>query len=411
MNKIINNRAVQAILAITLVFAAYAMGWLSPEMAVAGGLLPMAIGETDFGSLKDLLVKQGEEFANFKAAREKEASELRSDLDSLHKKLNRPGAAGSGNPGEGHGGLTAGKTSKGAPFYLLKKGERISQRSSEIGEFDLGEFVRDSVVGSRKAMVSGPALVPVGVSDMVIDAVRDLVVVTAAGARTLVIDGPTNLARIDGDPTVIQHTENTDDITESDIDLGYVTSNPKLLAAVIPLSEELVQDSPNLNDVIKMAVAGAFATKIDGLILAKLVADAAIPDSAAGQDPAAWGKVLEAVGSAMALKQQVPSALIGAPGDFIARASQLAAGAGSWLGKPPALAGMAEFNTTGITAGTAIFGDFAKAVLMTIRSEIRLEVIRWKNTGKGQHALVAHARADGYVVQPNALYRMLKTLA
>lgn len=397
-----------ALAACLFAVAAQAAGIISIDLAIAGGLIPMALGETDFGNLKDLLIKQGEEFSKFKADREKEAGELRGTVELLEKKLNRPGAA---YTGDGDGGLKAGKTSKGDPCYLLQKGERISQRGAEVGEFDLGEFVRDAVVGSRKAMGSGPALVPLGVSDQVIDAVRDLVVVTAAGAQTLVIDGPTNLARIDGDPTVIQHTENTDDITESDIDLSYVAANPKLLAAVIPLSEELVQDSPNLNTIIHMAVASAFASKIDGLILAKLLADAAIPDSAAGQDPAAWAKVLEAVGSAMALKQQVPTALIGAPADFIARAGQLASTAGSWLGKPPALAQMAEFSTTGITAGTAVFGDFAKAVLLALRSDIRLEVIRWKNTGKGQHALVAHARADGYVVQPSAIYRMLKTVA
>lgn len=287
----------------------------------------------------------------------------------------------------------------------------MEQRHADREGFDLGDFVRDSVIGSRKAMGSGPALVPVGVSDLIIDRVRDQTVIVPAGAQTLVIDGPTNLARIDGDPTVHQHTENADDITESDITLGYAAANPKLLAAVVPLSEELVQDSPNLDAVIRTAVAGAFASKLDALVLAKLVADAAIPKSAAGQDPAAWLKVLEAVGSAMALNQQVPAAFIGNPADFIARASQLASTAGSWLGKPPALSNMLELSTNGITAGTAVFGDFSKAVMLAIRSEIRLEVIRWKNTGKGQHALVAHARADGYVVQPNAIYRMLKTVA
>lgn len=363
----------------------------------------------DMSELKGLLDEQGKAMEKFAAERKQEVAELRSDVDSLHKKLNRPGAAGSGMPDEAFG-LKAGKTSKGDPCYLLRKSDRMTQRGAEIGDFDLGEFVRDAVVGSRKAMGSGPALVPVGLSDQVIDAVRDQTVIVAAGAQTLVIDGPTNLARIDGDPTVIQHTENTDDITESDIDLGYVPANPKLLAAVIPLSEELVQDSPNLNQVIQMAVAGAFASKLDALGIAKLIADSSIPKSVAGQDPAGWLKVLEAVGSAMVLKQPVPPALVGAPADFIARASELASTAGVWLGKPPALSGMAEYSTTGITAGTAIFGDFARAVLLAMRSDIRLEVIRWKNTGKGQHALVAHARADYYVVQPGALYRMLKTV-
>lgn len=366
---------------------------------------------TTFDDVKNILVEQGDNFAKFKEAQESRVSDIKSQMDNIEKRMNRPAAAGSGMPGEDVGGLKASKTTKGESCFLLQKGQRISQRGADVGDFDLGEFVKDAVVGSRKAMGTGPALVPLGVSDMVIDAVRDRSVVTLAGAQTLVIDGPTNLARINGDPDVIQHTENTDDITESDIDLGYINANPKLLAAVIPLSEELVQDSPNLDRVIQMALAGAFAEKLDGLSIAKLLADVAIPKSAAAQDPAKWAKVLEAVGSAMALKQQVPSALIGAPADFIARAGELASTAGSWLGKPPALAQMTEYSTTsGITAGTAIFGDFARAVLIAIRSDLRLEVIRWKNTGKGQHALVAHARMDGYIVQPNALFKQLKTV-
>lgn len=361
--------------------------------------------------LVKLMEDMGDAFTKFREKNDGKVAALEDALNAIEKKLNRPGATAGGMPGDDHGALKAGKTTKGEKCYLLQKGQRISQRGAEVGDFDLGEFVRDAIVGSRKAMGSGPALVPVGVSDTVIDAVRDQAVVTLAGARTLVIDGPTNLARIEGDPDVIQHTENTDDITESDVDLGYVAANPKLLAAVIPLSEELVSDSPNLDQVIQMSVAAAFASKLDALCIAKMLTDAAIPKSAAGQDPAAWGKVLEAVGAAMALKQPVPSALIGAPADFIARAGQLASTAGSWLGKPPALASMAEYSTTGITAGTALLGDFARAVLIAMRSDLRLEVVRWKNTGKGQHALVAHARMDGYIVQPNALFKQLKTVA
>lgn len=356
-----------------------------------------------------LMEDMGEAFKQFREKHDGRVSNLENAITSIEKKMGRPGATGDfGLDGAGSA-LQAGKTTKGAECYLLQKSQRISMRNAEREGFDLGEFVKDSIVGSRKAMGSGPALVPVGVADQVIDAVREQSAITLAGAQTLVIDHPTNLARIEGDPDVIQHTENTDDITESDIDLGYVPANPKLLAAVIPMSEELVQDSPNLDQVIQLAVAGAFAEKLDALIFAKLMADAAIPASAAAQDPALWEKVLAAVGSAMALKQGIPSAIISAPADFIARASQQSSSDG-WLGKPPALAQMAEYATTGLTAGTAFLGDFAKALMVAVRSDLRLEVVRWKNAGKGQHALIAHARMDGYIVQPNALFKQLKTV-
>ncbi|WP_341742960.1 phage major capsid protein [Azonexus hydrophilus] len=363
-----------------------------------------------------LMEDMGEAFKKFREKHDSKVADLENAITSIEKKMGRPGATGDfGLDGAGST-LQIGKTTKGAECYLLQKSQRISMRNAEREGFDLGEFVKDSIVGSRKAMGSGPALVPIGIADQVIDTVREQSAITQAGAQTLVIDNPTNLARILGnDPDVIQHTENVDDITESDIDLGYVTANPKLLAAVIPISEELVQDSPNLNQVIQLAVAGSFAEKLDALIFEKLMADAGITSSATAyaaavaQDPALWENVLAAVGGAMAYKQGVPSAIISAPADFIGRASQKSS-SGGWLGKPPALAQMAEYTATALPAGTAFLGDFAKAIIVAVRSDLRLEVVRWKNAGKGQHALIAHARMDGYIVQPDALFKQLKTV-
>ena len=412
-----NKSMIRAVIAIgvgLIAVVAHAAGLISADMAFAGGLIPMALGETDFGDLKDLLQKQGEEFAKFKTAREQEAAELRKNINDVEKKLNRPSLPGMSDDSTA---LRA-KTTNGADCFLLSKGDRLSCRSNPYAssvddedEFDLGSYVKEAICGGRKAMISGPALVPTRLSDLIVDNVRDLSVVTLAGARTLVIDGPTNLARITGDPTVYQHTEGSDDISESDITLVPMVSNPKLLAAVIPVSEELVQDSPNLDEVIRMAIAASFAEKLDLLSLTKLLSDELILESAAGQDPASWLGVLTAVSDAMAQKQKVPNSLIGAPADFISRSSELASTSGVWLGKPPALSGMSELSTSVISAGTALFGDFAKGVMTAIRSDLRIEVIRWAKTGKAQHAVVAHCRADGYVIQPGVLYRMLKTVA
>ena len=207
-----------------------------------------------------------------------------------------------------------------------------------------------------------------------------------------------------------EHTEAAVDITESDIVASPVALNPKLLACTIPLTVEVVADSPNLDAVLNMALAGAFAAKLDALCIATLLGDTNIPDSAAGQDPAVWAKLLEAVGAALALNQRLPSAHISAPADWIARASQLASTAGTWLGKPPALAGMAELHTTGLTAGTALFGNFAEAFAIALRSDLRVEVVRHAKPTSASHLLVAHMRADGVVLQPGHLFKQLKTV-
>lgn len=145
--------------------------------------------------------------------------------------------------------------------------------------------------------------------------------------------------------------------------------------------------------------------------IATLLADTGIPDSASGQDPATWTDVLQAIGSALALNQALPSAYISSPADFIARAALLASTGGTWLGKPPALASMAELHTTNLTAGTAFFGRFSEAFALAVRSDLRVEVVRHAKATSGGHLLVAHARIGGVVLQPGKLFKQLKTVA
>ena len=275
-------------------------------------------------------------------------------------------------------------------------------------EFSIGEWSKNVMLGTKA--VSNSALVPVGVSSQVIDAVRTQTTIIEAGAGTIIIDGPTNLAKITSDPTVYEHTEAAADITESDIGLAAVSLNPKSLVAMIPLSMEVVQDSPNLDSVLNTSLAAAFGAKLNALALATIFADTNIPTNATGKDAAIWLKCLEAIGLAMTANQPIPTSMIGNSADFIARASQLASTAGSWLGKPPALAGMTEYPTTGVTAGNAVYGGFERGFAIALRQELRLEIVRFGKPGSASHILVAHMRGAGVVLQPKRLYIQLKTV-
>jgi hypothetical protein len=360
--------------------------------------------------IRELIVEQGKAFETFKKSQDSRIGLLEKDLNEMFKKAARPGADFSVSRREIDERKTFVTTTDGKRIPLLTKGDCLASYYEKGDDsFDIGEYVRDAMMGSRKA-ASGPALVPEYLGAQIIDDVRRAAVIVTAGAGTITIDGPTVLARISGDPTVYQHTEGADDIVESDIDLEPVTVNPKMLAALVPLTQEVVSDSPNLNAVLNAALVAAFAGKLDALSLAKILADTNIPTSAAGQDPADWAKVLAAVGAAMGANQPLPNALIGNTADFIARASQLASGAGSWLGKPPVLTEMGEHPTTGVSAGTAILGGFNRAFAVALRQELRLEVIRWNKPGKATHLLVAHMRADGVVLQPKGLFIQQKTV-
>ena len=343
----------------------------------------------------DDIEKQGETVAD-----------LKKTVDRLETKLARPGAFVGSEQGEANE-LRMLKTQDGRDLPFLKSEQKLADmyRGSTGDDFSIGEFCRASMLGSKEGKAaSGPALVPTGLGSFVIDRVRANTVVVQAGAGTIVIDGPTNLARLTGDPTVYQHTEGAVDIVESDITAEAVSLNPKLLAVLIPLTTELVSDSPNLDAVLTTSLTNAFAAKLDALSIAKILADANLPKSAAAHDPAVWAKVMEAIGAALALNQDLPFAHISTPANFIARASQLASTAGSWLGKPPALAGMRELFTSSMTADQAIFGDFASAFAIAMRQELRVEVVRHAKPTSASHLLVAHMRADGVMLQPGRLF-------
>lgn len=358
------------------------------------------------------LEKIGVAFEEYKENQEQTVSELRNTVDRLETKLARPGAFSLGDSSQGT--IRTLKTAAGEALPYLTAEQKLSdiRRDNRSDSFDLGEYCRGALLGSRESKTaSGPALIPTGIGSQVIDKVRAKTTIVAAGAGTIIIGGPTNLARLTQDPTVYQHTEAATDIAESDILATPVSLNPKLLAVLVPLSVELVSDSPNLDAVLQTSIAAAFAAKIDALSIATLLADASIPKSGVAQDPAIWLKTLEAVGSALAVNQDLPFAHVSAPADFIARASQLASTAGSWLGKPPALSDMRELFSTSMSAGTALFGDFAAGFAIALREELRIEVVRHAKPTSGSHLLVCHMRADGVVLQAGRLFKQLKTIS
>lgn len=124
MKKHFTQRAILALVIGLCASVAHAAGLLTPEAAIMGGLLPVAMGETDFGDLKTLLQKQGDAFDAFKKTNDEmlkakadgksvadfeaklskinddlaQIADLKSALDQVEKKLNRPGASGEGDP-------------------------------------------------------------------------------------------------------------------------------------------------------------------------------------------------------------------------------------------------------------------------------------------------------------------------
>ena len=298
----------------------------------------------------------------------------------------------------------------GKRFPVLARGDKLSTqfpRPTGTGaDWSIGEYVRGNMgLKVQNAVIErGTATVPSFVSAAIIDAVRAKSRLVQAGAGTIPIMGKTTLCRIASDATISEHTEGANDISESIPVLEPVALDPKMLAALIPVSIELVQDSPNLDAALQLSIAAAFAAKIDTLGIATILADAAVPTSGATQATATWAGILSAVGSMLAANQGLPMALIASPADYIARASQLASTAGSWLGAPPVLANMLDLDSSGMADATAILGDFSLGFAIAIRMDVQVELIRWGKASYGSHLLAAYGRLAGYVLQPKALY-------
>lgn len=269
----------------------------------------------------------------------------------------------------------------------------------------LGHMVKAKlgVEKPRFVVTGGPETVPEYLSASILDDARANSVTIGAGASTILIPGKTTFGRIEGDPEVYIHEEGQEDVSESVPNFAPVEVAPLTMVALVGVSAELLQDSPNSDLMLRASIGGAFGLKLDQMCLTTLLADPNIPGSITGEAVNTWPGVLSAAGSALALDQQLPLAHISHPTDFMARNSVLSANYG-WQSRPKLLENMAELYTTSMTPGLAVMGDFAQGFAVCVRSDLQIDVIRYAKSKAFSHLLVCHLRAKGVVLQPKRLY-------
>ena len=243
----------------------------------AGALLEKAKGE----DRRQLTAAEGAKFD----ALHKEAEEIETDI----KRWDRPvgiqrllrGKRGFGDDGIGRGLLRTGEIRALAPEDRLADvapGDPLPD-GVQPEDLSLGRFVRGLVTGNwtnaeaeHRVMATtrdtlGGHLVPSPLSSRVIDLARAQARVIQAGAVTVVMEGHTlKLARLTADPSAGWKAENTD-ASVSDLNLDAVTLEAKVLMAVVKLSVELVEDAPNVSDVVERALAGALSVELDRAVL------------------------------------------------------------------------------------------------------------------------------------------------
>lgn len=363
--------------------------------------------------LEATIEKLGNSFEEFKNS----IDERLAKVELARNRIEAPGAGEKENPEDDVKFQQFGVTNDGQVVPVLKKSQRLADfTKSGENDWNLADFCRASMghkIG-KKDVGTGAALVPTMIGSRIIDMVRQKLRVVQAGSVTIPISGQTNLAKITGDPDVTQHTEGSEDISDSSPTFAAVSLDPKAIVAAIPLSNEVVQDSPNLDAALRITISRAFAKKVDDLSLATILADASSSPSSVvtdANDPSTWGGMLSGVSTMLSNDLEVPDAVICNPADKVSRHSQQSkvydgsslSADGPWLGVPPLLQGMADLDSSGINSGKAVYGGFSRGFGIAVRQDMSMELLRFHAYKKYTHVLVVHARMDGYLLQPGAL--------
>jgi len=160
---------------------------------------------------------------------------------------------------------------------LYKHGEALPTRAVEPDQqgLDLGRFLKGVTTGNwdgaereQRTMATGTDslggyLLPSPMSSRIIELARNKSVLSKAGVLTLPMDTSTlKLAKITQDATGYWRGENAA-ITQSDMGFGALNLSCKVLAALCKVSIELIEDTPNVGQLIEDSIGSALALELD----------------------------------------------------------------------------------------------------------------------------------------------------
>ncbi|MEK8093338.1 phage major capsid protein [Methylocystis sp. IM3] len=360
--------------------------------------------------------------------------ELDGELSQKANLRTRGGAEGSSDPD-----TIWRDTKTGDEIRALKKGESLAARYQGAAHpnVTLGDCVRAMLAPGtatpdvRAALsegidTAGGFTVPETLSSQIIDKLRAEAVCTRAGAITVPMDAPTvYLAKLDGDPTASWRGENAT-ISESSPAFARVTLSARSLATVIKLSRELAEDSANLDATLRNALAKAFALELDrAALFGNGVAEplgvvnwTGINTVSLGTDGAAlsgFDNFLDGIYEMHVDNAGDPTAAIMAPRTE-KTINKMKDGDGETLVRPPAIANLPFLVTTSVpvnqTQGIStdcssiIMGDFSQ-LLIGMRTQLQIQVLRERFADNLQLGLLAYLRADVVLTHPESFTKIV----
>lgn len=154
----------------------------------------------------------------------------------------------------------------GRDVQALVKGDLLAKRSTP-GMF--GERIANVLRGDIQnanfgtSDASGGYLLSPEYSGLVVDLARSASVCMRAGGLTLPMNtSEMTVTTVTGDATPVWRAE-TQAITASSMTFGRINLKAKVLAVLVPISIELLEDSANAGPVIEQAIAAALGQKLD----------------------------------------------------------------------------------------------------------------------------------------------------
>jgi HK97 family phage major capsid protein len=314
--------------------------------------------------------------------------------------------------------------------YVAITGESDGTEKLVRDGLDLGSLCRALAIGPKNAVeraalsggnsTAGGYTVPEYLSSQVIDLLRAKLVLGRAGMGTIPIEGDTRFARLTGDATPAWRQEGTA-IAESEPTFGAFDIVPRSLGVIVRATRELLEDSPNVDQMIRRSLSQGFAHEVDAKGLFGVGA-AAEPLGITNWDGigevssvgaiADYSEVISGLLKLMDANSADPTALILSNREF-AKYAGLVDTTDQPLMRPKAIENLPFLATSAIpinlgggsNESIAVLADFTDFA-MAIRSEMTIQVLTEYYATTYEFGFLAHLRLDFLLMHAGSVCKL-----
>jgi HK97 family phage major capsid protein len=322
----------------------------------------------------------------------------------------------------------------GNPVNVLQRDHKLADNLPDGSPRDLslGKYIRGMITGNwtgaeaeqRSAPMStvgASATVPEALFASIVDNARAQSVVSRAnGVQMVTFDTKKlNIARFNSDPVFETKAEN-EAFTDRFVDVDSIDLNGWTIGTIVPISQELSQDSPNFASALDAAISRALAAKLDQLYLfgAGSTEIKGITNVTGVQEVAAGGNLtyshLINAWTKITSENFNPGNLFFNPRDLasLTEAEKTSLG---YTARPELLAninfGHSSAFVTNLGTGTdesmAVMGDFSN-LMLGLRQSAQLEISREAGDAFKKHQLLIKLtfRGDAVPLRPKAFCKI-----